>query len=212
MAPKRPAPDETCANRENFSHKGIDASSLIDYCRNQGGLIHSSLGIKPDGNGGFGIFATDEIARNEIIVKIPSAALLDFRNSDIMQLILDDDSLDRMIRLVITYIYEKSRGTSSRFYEMIKWIPDMEQVPRLWDIEERNLLRGTEVEVVGGLNPKLVKDTYQHQAHPFFERNFEKLQIRVSEEEYAKALSTISARAFEIDNYHELAVVPFSFL
>ena len=86
----------------------------------------------------------------------------------------------------------------------------MENQSRFWDDTEKEWLAGTEVEFLGGTDESEILDVYSSSVLPILDK-FEILKREYfTYENFKRAMSIVSSRAFEIDAYRELALVPFA--
>ncbi|KAG5513600.1 hypothetical protein PMAC_001032 [Pneumocystis sp. 'macacae'] len=107
-------------------------------------------------------------------------------------------------------MYEKSLGQKSLWYGYLQIIPDKVDIPKFWNYE-KNWLKGTEIEYVGGLDIVELSKTYKNIIIPFIKKNKKRLnQTIFTYDNFLKAISVIRSRAFEIDKFHGLALVPFA--
>ncbi|CCJ31573.1 unnamed protein product, partial [Pneumocystis jirovecii] len=107
-------------------------------------------------------------------------------------------------------MYEKSLGQKSLWYGYLQIIPDKVDIPKFWG-HEKNWLKGTEIEYIGGLDISELYKTYQDLIIPFIKKNEKILnQNTFTYDNFLKAISIIRSRAFEIDKFHGLGLVPFA--
>lgn len=173
----------------------------------------SLLTVNKSPLGGVGVFAREDIPEDNLLLAVPKPSILCPVNSGIANL-LEDAQLDGMLGLTLAYMYERSLGKDSPWYEYLQTIeesgPDVAVIPKFWDPKEQELLTGTEVEYMGGLDAEEVSSVYEDEVKPFIESNnlFENQPKLRTYEAYRNALVAVSGRAFEVDVYRGLSLVP----
>ncbi len=175
--------------------------------------LHPDVEIRSSVLGGTGVFAKKDLEGGEIVLKVPKSAVLCPRTCGIANL-LDEHDLDNIAGLLVAFLYEKSLGDQSPWYEFFESlgpvISDVPEIPKFWNNEEdRALLSGTEVEEVGGLETGEDEEVYAELIVPFFEENGKLINMECpSFEEFKKLVVVIASRAFEVDQFRELCLVP----
>lgn len=126
--------------------------------------------------------------------------------------LLEEADLDGMLALTLAYMYERSLGKNSPWFEFLETIDEVSEatIPRFWTIQEQEWLVGSEVEYMGGLDPSEVTSVYEDDVKPFIETNnlFENRPDLRTYEGYRDSLVAVSGRAFEVDVYRGLSLVP----
>lgn len=115
--------------------------------------------------------------------------------------------------LTVAYMFERAQGESSPWYAFLQTIEkaDPKVLPRFWDSEVQDLLKGTEVEALGGLDVEEVKERYEQTIEPFLRQHsrfFESMPEYLTYEGFVKSLVEVCGRAFEVDNFRGLSLVP----
>ncbi|ODV93969.1 hypothetical protein PACTADRAFT_77449 [Pachysolen tannophilus NRRL Y-2460] len=207
------------------------------------------LDVRESPEGGIGVFAKKDLNpvdedeedydenenenSDDLFLRISKDSILSAQNSCISNL-LYDYGISGMQAVVLAFIYEKSIGESSPWYDYIQSINyyDNEQnidedhlilPPSLWAEEEQALLKGTEAEILGVIDPTEVQEVFMQSLQ--FSKNISNLmtipyELSLSKNSdfekenlykfkcFAAICAAIASRAFEIDAYHELALVP----
>lgn len=126
--------------------------------------------------------------------------------------LLEEADLDGMLALTLAYMYERSLGKDSPWYEFLQTIEEVSEstIPRFWTLEEQEWLVGSEVEYMGGLDASEVTSVYEEEVKPFIKNNglFESNPELRSYEGYKNSLVAVSGRAFEVDVFRGLSLVP----
>ncbi|KAF5093845.1 hypothetical protein D0Z03_002267 [Geotrichum reessii] len=111
-------------------------------------------------------------------------------------------------------MYERSLGEKSPWYAFLQTIeetgPDVYVIPKFWEQSEQEWLNGTEVEYMGGLDAQEVSGVFEDDIKPFIEANdlFKEMPELRTYDAYKSALAAVSSRAFEVDVYRGLCLVP----
>ncbi|KAG1053647.1 hypothetical protein G6F43_004299 [Rhizopus delemar] len=166
-------------------------------------------------DGSFGIFALKDMKKSDTIVKIPKEVILSTKTCGIAN-ILDEANLEGGCPLALAVLYEIAQKEDSPWYGYLQALPDQgEDLPMFWEEEEKEWFRGTEMEspVYNDFND--LEDDYHEliepllEAYPYiFKRKDE--EDPYSFDKFVKASTLISSRAFEVDAFHETALVPFA--
>lgn len=120
--------------------------------------------------------------------------------------------MEGMLALTLAYMYERSLGKDSPWYEFLETIEEVSEavIPRFWTLQEQDWLVGSEVEYMGGLDASEVTSVYEEEVKPFIEANnlFENRPDFRTYEGYKNSLVAVSGRAFEVDVFRGLSLVP----
>ncbi|BGO88554.1 hypothetical protein NBRC10512_004653 [Rhodotorula toruloides] len=174
------------------------------------------LALERDSHGHARVVALASIPITTTVGRIPKSLVLSHRTSS---LLLDDsahstlDSLPPALRLAVHVAHELRLGPHSRWHVYLASCPT-EEVPvaLLWDDGEASTwLEGTQVECEArrlGMNRSRLRDFYTSTALPLFTQLAN--SATPSFETFARAYSLVSSRAFQVDAYHSLALVPLA--
>ena len=175
--------------------------------------------------GTLAVIASDPIPAGRVIARIPCQALLCARHCALSRHPAFQHvqaSLTPVLSLTFCVLYEGELGDASRFASYLSLFPDV-PLPLAWDpsTDEARWLRGTEASRIlrrqehawtGGY--KYIGTSYselRHVWHTVGERiMLEALGARVSWAAFLRAFSSVSSRAFVVDLYHGLSMVPFA--
>ncbi|KAJ3827615.1 hypothetical protein F5880DRAFT_1474234 [Lentinula raphanica] len=160
-----------------------------------------------------------------LVVKIPPKAVLSVKSCSASRIIESRPyGLDAQLALSLALLVEIQRGTSSPWYGYLQSFPDsMVDLPIFWDleIEGRSLqdglealgwLKGTEVQ-------KLLSGTDGTPLIESIRNYFDEIVIPTTARcsiakptfhQFAWAYSLVSSRAFLVDAYHGLSMVPIA--
>lgn len=116
--------------------------------------------------------------------------------------------------MTIAYIYEKSLNTDSiwfKYLDSIEQTVQAQENPCLWSLENQDLLAGTEIYYhTLEVNEAHLAEVYKFDVLPFFQDN----NLFVDQPEFATfncfrhSLLLVESRAFYVDVYHGLSLVP----
>lgn len=128
--------------------------------------------------------------------------------------LIDDADFEGMLALALAYMYERSIGPASPWYEYLETIDQTtlaEENPRFWSAEDQELLTGTELYYhTLKVEEDDVAEIYKFDVLPFLERN----NLFVDQPEYRTlecyrdSLLAVASRAFDVDVFHGLSLVP----
>ncbi|ODQ68619.1 SET domain-containing protein, partial [Nadsonia fulvescens var. elongata DSM 6958] len=177
--------------------------------------IHPYIEIKTSPLGGVGVFATKPLIGNTPLLSVPKEYTLCPTTCGISNL-LEEYELTGMIGLTVAFMFEKNLGKKSPWWGYLNTVNtelSTESLPRFWTKEQQEWLKGTEIVTMGGLDEDEIKQTFSTFILPFFQQNFsllgyESIEVIPTYEEYCKSLVAVSSRAFEVDAYRGLALVP----
>lgn len=206
-----------------------DLLSFFQNPANQCFWDEENVIVKESPLGGTGVFALKDLnpedEEDALILRISKESILSSQNACIANL-LHDARINGIHAMILLFFYEKSMGERSPWYHYINSINihddsgELILPPSLWPQEERNLLKGTEAEILGAIDPSEAKEFYQlatefaESVSQYFPIPLE-LKVLESDELNAKQFElfvaycgAIASRAFAIDNYHSVALVP----
>ncbi|GEM12249.1 SET domain containing protein [Rhodotorula toruloides] len=189
--------------------------SLRAWLGENAAFCDDRLALERDSLGHARVAALASIPATTTVGRIPKSLVLSHRTSSLS---LDDstrstlDSLPPARRLVVHVAHELLLGAQSRWHVYLASCPAKEvPVALLWDDGEASTwLQGTQVERERrriGMNRTRLRDFYTS-ALPLLLR-----QARTtapSFEVFALAYYLVSSRAFQVDAYHSLALVPLA--
>ncbi|ODV77870.1 uncharacterized protein CANTADRAFT_26887 [Suhomyces tanzawaensis NRRL Y-17324] len=191
----------------------------------------NELIIRPSKYGGIGVFAPDQMDYEDpLLLRIPKTSVLSAKNSLIYNLLVDYkyeevDISTGMYGVIISVIYELSAGTKSPWYEYLNSIDfENSSVPVcLWDQDDKDNFKNTEVDLLNLLNPdeliqfyqeciKFAKASSQYVAIPAI-LNEDKASsaelVKLAQlHKFGQVVLSVISRAFKIDDYYDLGMVP----
>lgn len=210
-----------------------NAQRVVTWIKDNNGYWNSDvLEIKESKVGGIGVFAKtdlDPTLTPKLLLRLPKESILSASKSSIANLLLEEE-IEGALALIIAFIYEKHFGESSPWFEYIKTIdykdPKGELIlpPSLWTGKQKALFKGSEIELMGALDDEENKAAYetactfalnQHEissAIPIpWELDIEDKDDKEVFEKYKTFIAIshgIASRDFEIDQFHQIALVP----
>lgn len=178
--------------------------------------LSPAVELRPSPLGGLGVFASQPINVDDILLKVPKDSVLSPRTCAASQFFDDfeqnnDSFYVQQELLMAAYLFEKSQGEESPWYRFIKII-ERGQVPdvyMLWTPEEQDLLEGTNIDSWEFFpDLEVLGESYQAMM-PLFQAMCVVPSFSVPTfDEFIKVALIVASRAFDVDNYHELALVP----
>ncbi|QHS71594.1 protein-lysine N-methyltransferase [Saccharomyces paradoxus] len=195
----------------------------------------SKCDIRESPLGGLGVFAKTKIAKGESILTLNKSSIFSASNSSIANL-LCDNGIDGMLALNIAFIYETTVfKNTSHWYQFLRTIRirddqgHLNLPPSFWNANAKQLLKGTsfdtlfdaltpEEEIIEGFEiavdlARKWNDEFGLEMPKGFldisEENHEK-DYNLKLEKFISVAYTLSSRGFEIDAYHETALVPIA--
>ena len=115
-----------------------------------------------------------------------------------------------MLGVCIAFMYEDSLGERSRFSDYIAVLPFWENQSKFWKDNEKEWLKGSEVDFLGGTDDTEVLRGFKKSVLPILDEFSLLKREYFTYDNFKRAMSIVSSRAFEIDAYRELALVPFA--
>ncbi|KAJ3880005.1 hypothetical protein F5051DRAFT_483120 [Lentinula edodes] len=204
-------------------------TTLLNWCTTINIEIDERLQIVPDAAGLTVYSSATPIEPLQTLVKIPRTAVLSAKSCSASQFIESSPyGLEAQLALSLALLVEIERGTSSRWYGYLQSLPDtVVSLPVFWglEFEEGTLediedgkdalkwLKGTEVEklLVGSDGTPLI-DSLRKYFHEIVTPTMARLSSESlpSFHHFCRAYSLASSRAFLVDAYHGLSMVPIA--
>lgn len=126
--------------------------------------------------------------------------------------LLDDYEIDGINGLTLAYMFELGQEQESPWCTYLQSFKgeSIPSLPRWWTKSEKELLEGTEIEFMGGLDEQEVIDAYENVIQPFMKDNAGYFPVKKHHtyEGYCEALVCVCSRGFEVDNYLGISLVP----
>ena len=137
-------------------------AEFYKWLKKQGIWIHpeieirpAKVGAEPDGCGSrYSIFAKSAISNDTVILRVPKRSILCLRTSFKPNCAnkLIKNGVSGVLGVCLAYMYETSLGDESWCAPYLAVLPEREEQPRFWNETEKNILRGTEVDLGSGLD------------------------------------------------------------
>ncbi|KAG0669202.1 hypothetical protein C6P42_004523, partial [Pichia californica] len=179
---------------------------------------------------GVGVFAKktqipvpteDDEEESNLLLRVHKSMVLSAQTSTISNLLYEHE-LTGMYGLVLSFIYEKQLGNKSPWFNYINSINYKDSKGNyilplcLYSENDKKILKGTEIEFMDGLNFIDLKNHFEKSCK--FAEKISKfisipkcLNLNLNNndiKEFAAITMAVVSRAFEIDNYIELGLVP----
>lgn len=164
-----------------------------------------------DGEVGFAVAAARDVPEHDTLCEIPKEAVLSVRNSAIANLI-EEEQLGGGLGLILSIMYEVSIGARSKWHAYLQSLPSREYLPLFWQEEELALLQGTELAGKADADRTLTQEDWETNILPLVhDAKYPMLnQAGMNLDLFRVAASWVASRAFGVDNYHGMAMVPFA--
>lgn len=194
------------------------AQGVIRWLDANGFWNHELAQIGRSDVAGVGVFHNggDE---EQVLLRVPKANILSPKNSFLYSLIKDYepenplvDFTEGMHAIIIVYIYEKALGTDSPWHEYLESFDESQLPLCLWSESEKAALHNTECDLAGMLEPSEL--IAFHKECVRFGKAIESyvplpdILALESVEEFGKCTQAVISRAFDVDKYHGLSLVP----
>ncbi|KAL3229037.1 hypothetical protein RNJ44_02124 [Nakaseomyces bracarensis] len=211
--------------------KAEDIEDILDFVRGSRGFFDQErCEVKLSDVGGVGVFAKEDITESRALLKLHKTAIFSASNSSIANLLLDEQ-IDGVLALNIAFIYETTVfKDTSHWYKYLKTIKiDTNNLPPCyWNHNLKAMLKGTTLdslfcalepqdeinegfEIAVELARKWNKEFGLEIPKGFLDVNDnDDLEIEEKLKKFVAIAYAISSRGFEIDSYHETALVPIA--
>ncbi|DBA97673.1 TPA: hypothetical protein ACH3X3_012565 [Trebouxia sp. C0006] len=159
----------------------------------------------------FAVIAARDVAEHDTLCEIPKEAVLSVRNSAIADLI-EEEQLGGGLGLILCIMYEVKIGARSKWHAYLQSLPLREYLPLFWQEGELALLQGTELAGKADADRTLTQEDWETNILPLIHdaRCPMLNQAGMNLDLFRVAASWVASRAFGVDNYHGMAMVPFA--
>ncbi|KAK0439427.1 hypothetical protein EV421DRAFT_1821113 [Armillaria borealis] len=205
-------------------------SVLLEWCSAHGIKIDSRLRVVCDDENVSVRSTSEEIAPFSSVVQIPKDAVLSVKSSSVSSAVdASPVGHEAQLSLALALYIELAKGASSRWHGYLQSLPtQIVDIPILWQTEDYYMdptdrkhalrwLRGTEAEkdllarVDGLIRLDELHNYYHEVAEPIFDAYFQDSPtVKCSLHGFYHAYSLVSSRAFLVDAYHGLSMVPIA--
>lgn len=218
------------------STESSDLQAIFQFVKDAEGKFDQDLcDVKESSLGGVGVFAKKDIPAGTTLLQLHKNSIFSASNSSIANL-LNDEQIDGILALNIAFIYETTVfKDKSAWYPYLKSIKiedsqdngKLKLPPAYWNETDRDLLRGTTLDTLfDALTPQEEVERGFEIAIDLAEKwneefglDIPKGYLDITDIEDSEAIKSrfhkfvavayaISARVFEIDAFHESALVP----
>ncbi|GAA95514.1 uncharacterized protein L969DRAFT_15435 [Mixia osmundae IAM 14324] len=188
------------------------SGELLAWLRTAGVKVDDRLALRSDETG-LTVFASHAIALHDILVTIPKSCVLSRRTSSLsstpVKLEQSSESHQAAVTLALHLLHEQCMAEQSRFHGYLQSMPK-DAVP-LATFEPNEWSQGTDVEHhlhERSLSLEQLDTLFRDQILPILRDA--SLTIRPTCKLFRRAYSLVASRAFHIDQYHGLAMVPMA--
>lgn len=206
----------------------VSLEILKTWLHENGASLHNDVEIrirKEDASVGsisnkvaFGVYAKNEIDEDVILCNLSRNCILSCKNCGIADL-LEMSGLDGYFGLTIALMYELALDERSAWYGYLQSLPKEVDIPLFWNREQVDFLGliDDDLSMKILMDKKHISEEYNTVVKDFLDSNvdvfkYQGLDINgplfsLEQFKYATALAT--SRAYEVDNYHGVAMIPF---
>ncbi|CAG9461278.1 unnamed protein product [Pedinophyceae sp. YPF-701] len=188
--------------------------SFRAWCREHGVEIDDTVidirtGVPACASGaGWAVFAKQDVAEEHVLARVPKSAVLSCLTSSIAEVL---QHVEEGPDLVLAVAHEIKRGRQGRWWGYFQSMSPREYVPMFWPEDERGCLGGTPADELARVDLEVTERDYEEQCVPAMRRHkkvWRGAEDWVTLEEFRRAASLVSSRAFYIDDEHGNAMVP----
>lgn len=160
---------------------------------------------------GWNIIAKKDLPLDEPVCAISKEAVLSIRTTAIAD-IIEECELGGGLGLALAIMFELSQGSSSPFYGYLQSLPEFVNLPSLWDESQLQELKGTELEAQVLNDRQFIQEDFETHILPLMETHSDIFTNKSfwTFENFQKASTLVSSRAFNVDNWHGDAMVPLA--
>lgn len=166
----------------------------------------------------FGVYAKEAIDDDVVLCNMSRNTILSCKNCGIADL-LAISGLDGSFGLSIALMYELALGVKSAWYGYLQSLPEVVDIPLFWSREQINLLGLVDESLCMKVfnDKKTISDEYRTVVRDFLEMNedvfkYQDLDIhgpKFSLDSFKHATALATSRAYEVDYFHGISMVPF---
>ena len=209
------------------STQSSDLKDILEFVKRAEGSFPEDLcEVRESTLGGMGVFAKKDLSAGTALLSLPKSSVFSASNSCIANL-LHDAQIDGVLALNIAFIYE-----TTVFRETSHWTPYLKSIvpgalpPAYWSDNDKKLLKGTTLDTLfDALSPQEEVQSGFEVAIDLAETWNEEFGLEIPKEylsidindmddvrrkfhKFVSVAYALSARVFEIDAFHESALVP----
>lgn len=162
--------------------------------------------------GGFDVVCIDAEAAKlgDVLCRIPKEAILSVKTTAVSS-VLDEFKVTGGLGLTIALLFEISQKEKSPWFGYLSSLPERADLPIFWSKTELDCLRNTEIFRYVLSDLESLRDDYYSSVVPIVESYGDLFPPEVfTLENFKKASSLVSSRAFQVDNWHLDAMVPLA--
>ncbi|KAL0476751.1 N-lysine methyltransferase [Acrasis kona] len=181
---------------------------LNSWMEKKGITWKQSIIVRKDASG-HSVFATRDLKEDEIVCTVPKTAILSRKTSPLRD-IIDEEELAGGMALTLCLMYEMTLKKKSEWWPYLQSLPQVVDLPMYWDEQALTHLEGTclDPSTIVEENALLLED-YQSIIKPLFRKHaiFNEGKY-MNFESYRRAAGLVASRAFSVDDFHDLSMVP----
>lgn len=135
-----------------LAYPGMSEAAFVEWFRLMGGWLTPKAALKDysQENAGRGMVALEDIAKDEILFKIPRQLLLSHRTTAFKSDVIRNASKEGWSRIMWAIVLEKLAGSDSTWSPYFNILPAKFNLPISWNEQDKASLQGTSVlEMIG---------------------------------------------------------------
>ncbi|KAM0946416.1 putative [histone H3]-lysine(4) N-trimethyltransferase chromatin remodeling SET family [Dioscorea sansibarensis] len=170
-----------------------------------------ALELVENPSSGIAVKALCELREGDVVATIPKSACLTIRTSA-ARAAIEEAGIDGFLGLSFVLMFERSLGAASKWFGYLQVLPEREEVPLVWSLEEvDNLLVGTELHKTLQEDQGALYEDWKEYIEPLIHSGPWKLDPKFfGVNQYFSAKTLVASRSFQIDDYHGYGMVPLA--
>ncbi|KAK9848107.1 hypothetical protein WJX84_003506 [Apatococcus fuscideae] len=185
-----------------------DIRTFEEWLANKGGSLNKDIVVTSTPDRGLSVFALEPIPESTILSTVPKAALLSVRNGSMAD-VLEHEKIGGGPGLIAAVLHEQQKGTASEWWGYLQSFPSRVYVPAFWSPEELKWLQGTSLVDRLAADRLDLQDDFDSIIKPLAKAHPDLLDpAKTTFEAFCKAATFVSSRAFGVDDYHGMSLVP----
>jgi hypothetical protein len=171
----------------------------------QNGITTNGISIQTNEFGYF-VQAEKDLKVGDIVARIPKDSVLSVRNTAIAD-VIEEIEYGGVLGLCLAVLYEMSLGEKSPWHTYLEAIR-VPLLPMFWDSKATAMLQGTDVGRAIIQDREFVTEDFNELILPLLPRYPILKKDFFTLDNWFKAHSIVSSRAFSVDDYHGESIVP----
>ncbi|KAK9835816.1 hypothetical protein WJX74_008600 [Apatococcus lobatus] len=185
-----------------------DVDLFKTWLTRKAGSLHKDVEIRPTCDRGWCIYALAAIPESTVLSTIPKSALLSVRNGALAD-VLEQEKIGGGPGLIAAMLHEQQKGDKSEWWGYLQSFPERVYVPAFWSPEQLMGLQGTSLPDRLAADRVNLQDDFDSIIRPLCAAHPDLLDpAETTFEAFCRAATFVSSRAFGVDDYHGMSLVP----